>query len=158
LEKGKIGESLRERDYFPALLAGRDVVGALVISKSTGKRSVIVASPVLVDGKVTGAVGVSLDAGRLAASIGQQIRFPDDIVFYALDERGQTALHRVGELIFAFPSDVGSPTLRDSVRTMLGQPEGIVHYNYGGSDRTAVFQRSSLTGWTFVLGKSHPPR
>ena len=155
--KGATGETLRERAYFPALLAGRDVVGALVISKSTGKRSLIVASPVLVDGKVTGAVGVSMDAVQLAASIDQAIRLPADVVFYALDPQGQTALHRAGELIFAFPSDVGSPTLGDAVKTMLSRPEGVVDYRYAGSDKTALFQRSQLTGWVFVLGKSHPP-
>ena len=158
VDKGATGETLRERAYFPTLLAGRDVVGALVVSQSTGKRSLIIASPVLVEGKVAGAVGVSIDAAKLAASVDQAIRFPTDVVFYALDQQGQTALHRAGELIFVFPSDVGSPTLRDSVTTMLGQTEGVVHYNYGGSDRTAVFQRSRLTGWVFVLGKSHQTR
>lgn len=157
VEKGATGETLRERDYFPALLAGRDVVGALVVSKSTGKRSLIVASPVLLDGKVVGAVGVSLDAAKLAASLDQAIRFPADVVFYALDEQGRTALHRAGELIFVFPSDVGSATLADAVKTMLSRPEGVVRYRYAGSERTALFQRSRLTGWVFVLGKSHPP-
>jgi hypothetical protein len=156
-EKGLTGESLRERAYFPGLIAGRDVVGALVISKSTGKRSLIVASPVLLAGKVVGAVGVSLDAGKFAASLDQAIRFPPEVVFYALDEQGQTALHRAGDLIFVFPSDVGSPTLGDAVKTMLSRPEGVVRYTYSGSERTAVFRRSTLTGWVFVLGKSHAP-
>jgi len=79
------------------------------------------------------------------------------VVFYALDAQGQTALHRAGELIFAFPSDVGSPTLSDAVTTMLSRPEGVVRYRYAGSEKTALFQRSQLTGWVFVLGKSHPP-
>jgi methyl-accepting chemotaxis protein len=156
--EGATGETLRERAYFPSLLAGRDVVGSLVISTSTGKRAVIVASPVVMDGKVTGAVGVSLDAAMLAASVDRAIRFPPDIVFYTLDDRGQTALHRAGELIFAFPSDVGSATLKDAVQTMLSQPEGVVHYQYEGTDRTALFTRSPLTGWTYVLGKAHPAR
>ena len=158
VEKGPTGETLRERAYFPDLLAGREVVGALVVSKSTGKRSLIVASPVLVDGKVSGAVGVSLDAAKLAATIDQAIRFPPDVVFYTLDGQGQTGLHRAGELIFVFPSDVGSPTLSDAVKSMLARPEGVVHYEYAGSDKTAVFQRSALTGWTLVLGKAHPAR
>jgi methyl-accepting chemotaxis protein len=157
VDKGPTGETLRDRAYFPALLAGHDVVGALVVSKSTGKRSLIVASPVLVDGKVAGAVGVSMDAAKLAASLDQAIRFPADVVFYALDEQGQTALHRAGELIFVFPSDVGSSTLSDAVKTMLSKSEGIVQYQYAGSAKTALFQRSKLTGWVFVLGKSHPP-
>lgn len=158
VKEGATGETLRERAYFPSLLAGHDVVGSLVISKSTGKRSVIVASPVVAEGKVAGAVGVSLDAVLLAASIDRAVRFPPDVVFYTLDDRGQTALHRAGELIFAFPSDVGSATLSDAVKTMLSQPEGVVQYHYAGSDRTAVFARSPLTGWTYVLGKAHPAR
>jgi hypothetical protein len=156
VEKGATGETLRERDYCPILLAGRDGVGSLVISKSTGQRAVIVASPVVTDGKVAGAVGVSMDAIKLAASVDRAVRFPQDVVFYALDDQGQTALHRAGELIFVFPSDVGSATLGDAVKTMLSQPEGVVHYQYAGSDKTAVFARSPLTGWTYVIGKSHP--
>lgn len=155
VEKGPTGESLRDRAYFPALLAGRDVTGALVISKSTGKRSVIVASPVRVDGKVTGAVGVSIDAVTLASWLDRSVRLPADTVFYALDDQGRTALHRASDLIFVFPSDVGSPTLSDAVKTMLGQPEGVVRYQYAGSDKTALFQHSALTGWVFVLGKAH---
>jgi hypothetical protein len=154
VDKGATGETLRERAYFPALLAGRDVVGALVVSKSTGQRALIVASPVLVDGKVVGAVGVSLDAAKLASSLDHAIRFPADVVFYALDQQGRTALHRAGELIFVFPSDVGSSTLSDAVKTMLSRPEGVVHYRYAGSEKTALFQRSELTGWVFVLGRT----
>ena len=157
VDKGATGETLRDRTYFPTLLAGRDVVAALVVSKSTGKRSVIIASPVLVDGKVAGAVGVSIEAEKLAASVDEAIRFPTDVVFYALNEQGQTAMHRAGELIFVFPSDVGSVSLSDAVKAMLSRPEGVVHYQYSGSDKTAVFQRSQLTGWVFVLGKSYPP-
>ena len=153
VDKGATGETLRERAYFPALLAGRDVVGALVVSKSTGQRALIVASPVLVDGKVAGAVGVSMDAAKLAASLDQAVRFPTDVIFYALDDQGQTALHRAGELIFVFPSDVGSSTLSDAVKTMLSRPEGVVNYRYAGSEKTALFQRSELTGWVFVLGR-----
>jgi len=155
VEKGATGESLRERAYFADLLAGRDVVGALVISKSTGKRSLIVASPVVADGKMAGAVGVSLDAASVAASLDGALGLPKDIIFYALDGKGRTAIHRAGDLIFAFPSDVGSPTLGDAVKTMLAQPEGVVRYAYGGSDRTAVFRHSALTGWVLVLGKAH---
>ena len=71
---------------------------------------------------MTGAVGVSMDAAKLAASIDEAIRFPADVIFYALDKQGQTALHRAGELIFVFPSDVGSSTLSEAVRTMLASP------------------------------------
>ena len=157
VEKGLTGATLRDRDYFPALLAGRDVVGALVISKSTGARSVIVAVPVLTGGEVVGAIGASIDVVKLAATLDQAIRFPSNVIFYALDERGQTALHRASDLIFAFPSDMGSPTLSGAVRTMLAEREGVVSYDYAGGPRTALFVRSGSTGWVFVLGHVQPP-
>jgi hypothetical protein len=59
-------------------------------------------------------------------------------------------------MAFVFPSDVGRVTLSDAVNTMLSRPEGVVQYQYSGSDKTGVFQRSQLTGWVFVLGKSYP--
>jgi len=149
---GLAGQSLSDRAYFPTLAGGKEVVGALVISKSTGARALIVASPVLVDGKMAGAVGVSIDAAKLAAELDAAIRFPPHVVFYVLDASGETALHRAGELIFEFPSEQGSPTLSHAVETMLSSEEGIVPYEYGGSLKTAVFSRSPLTGWTFVLG------
>ena len=149
---GLVDSSLKDRGYFPTLLTGHEVVGALVVSKSTGARALIVASPVMVDGKVAGAIGVSIDATKLAAELDAAIRFPPDVVFYALDASGETALHRASELIFAFPSAQGSPTLSKAVDTMLSSPEGVVHYEYRGIARTAVFSRSSLTGWVFVLG------
>ena len=40
---------------------------------------------------------------------------------------------------------------------MRSTAEGVVEYVYSGTDRTAVFERSELTGWVFVLGKSHSP-
>jgi hypothetical protein len=128
------------------------VVGALVVSRSTGARALIVASPVLVDGKTAGAIGVSIDAAKLAVELDGAIRFPPNVVFYALDSSGETALHRAGELIFAFPSAQGSPTLSRAVETMLATKEGVVEYEYGGSLKTAVFARGRLTDWVFVLG------
>jgi ketosteroid isomerase-like protein len=44
VEKGFTGLSLSERSYFPGLMAGQSVLGTLVISLSTGKRSVIMQS------------------------------------------------------------------------------------------------------------------
>jgi hypothetical protein len=52
VEKGLTGLNLSDRPYFPGLMAGGEVTGALVLSKSTGKRTVIVAVPVKRQGKI----------------------------------------------------------------------------------------------------------
>lgn len=154
VEKGLTDQNLKDRAYFPLLLGGRDVAGDLVISKSTGKKSVVVATPVKADGKVVGALGISVSVEQLAQLVEDRMRFPKDVAFYALDTQGQTALHRETKLMFEFPSDMGSPTLSAAVKTMLTEPEGMVSYEFGGKQKLAIFQKSKLTGWVFVLGKT----
>lgn len=153
---GLRGQSLSGREYFPELIQGKDVIGSLVISKSTGKRSVIVATPVASGDRVIGALGVSLSATKLAALVHDGIEPPANVVFYALDSRGRTALHAQTGLIFQFPSDIGDQSLKSAVRQMLSEPEGVVHYTFRGTRRTTVFRRSARTGWVFALGILEP--
>lgn len=150
---GESAESLGDRSYFPALLAGKDVVGALVISKSTGHRSVIVATPVMRDGRVVAAIGVSLRARLIGQLVTDNVRFPADLIFYALDASGETAIHTDPALLFEFPSIIGDATLKAAVAAILGQREGTVHYRFRDTARTAIFRASDMTGWRFVLAK-----
>jgi hypothetical protein len=152
VQKGRIGQSLEDRSYFPTLMHGEDVIGSLVVSKSTGDRSIIVATPILSDGKVVGALGVSLSAARLAKRLDEEVQFPDDVVFYALDVHGRTALHKDTSLIFQFPSDIGDASLKSAVQNMLSEREGVVRYRFRGADRAVVFHRSETTRWTFAIG------
>lgn len=156
VEKGRTGKSLRDRAYFAGLMHGRDVEGSLIVSKSTGARAVIVATPVMKDGHVTGALGASLSAVKLARRVNEQIAFPDDVVFYALDDRGRTALHKDSSLIFEFPSDIGDESLKEAVHRMLSEPQGSVHYTFRGERRSVIFRKSGSTGWVFALGTTRP--
>lgn len=151
-EKGRVDQNLMDRSYFSELMEGKDVIGSLVVSKSTGERSIIVATPVLADGQIVGALGASLSAKRLATLVSDEIGFPDDVIFYALDVRGLTALHKDTSLIFEFPSDIGDQSLKSAVEKMLSEPEGEVRYRFRDTDRVVIFHRSRTIGWTFALG------
>ena len=151
VEKGLTGENLRDRSYFPGLMAGNDVTGDLVLSKSTGKRSAIVAVPVKKEGKVIGALGASLDVEKISKMIDEKTGLPASMFFYALTQKGQTSLHRSSALLFAYPSDMGSKSLTKTVTQMLAEPEGVVAYDFYGL-RTVVFKRASFTGWVYALG------
>jgi hypothetical protein len=150
VEAGPTGQSLMERAYFPALLAGRDVEGDLVVSRSTGQRSAIVAVPVRAGGRIVGALGVSIAMEKVAADVDKTLALPDSVMFYALDRRGQIALHRQSGLLFEFAAQLGSPTLTEAVRQMLAKPEGTVHYLFRGAERTAIYRRSDVTGWVYA--------
>jgi hypothetical protein len=154
VEKGPTGQSLQDRVYFPRLMEGKDVIGTLVVSKSTGERSIIVATPVKNGSKIIGAVGVSVSAKALANLINEEIEFPKDVVFYALDAEGRIALHKESSLIFEFPSDIGDQSLKSAVQKMLSEPNGFVSYIFRGAHRKMDFRKSKMMDWIFVLGTS----
>lgn len=150
-EAGLTTQNLKDRTYFPALVAGQEVAGDLVVSKSTGKRSVIIAVPVLQNAHVIGAVGASLAMEKVARSIENALRFPSQVMFYALDPQGQIALHRESSLLFEFATELGSPTLTSAAKEMLAKPEGAVRYEFQGAERQAIFKKSRAIGWVYVL-------
>jgi hypothetical protein len=76
VEKEYTGLKLSDRFYFPGLMAGQSVLGTLVISLSTGTRSVIVAEPVVVANQVIGGVGISYAVDQLSLDIGRTLQLP----------------------------------------------------------------------------------
>ncbi len=127
------------------------MTSALVVSKSTGKRSAIIAVPVQKDGHVIGALGVSVATEKIADLVDDKISLPRQMVFYALDSHGQTSLHRELALLFEFAGEMGSPSLKEAVKEMLSKPGGTVHYEFGGTEREAIFKKSNVTGWVYAL-------
>jgi hypothetical protein len=125
VDLGKTDQNLSNRTYFPGLMAGNNVLGDLVVSKSTGKKSIIVASPVIREGEVIGGLGASIFLDNLSGAIGEDLALPDDMVFYATTADGEVVLHSDTQLIFE-----ASPDLAKNV----------------------VYETSPLTGWRFALG------
>jgi len=151
VEKGLTDLNLRDRHYFPRLMAGEEITGDLVISKTTGKRTAIVAVPIKKNGKIIGALGASLAVEVISRMLDEKMGLPENVIFYALDQNGQTSLHRVSALLFAYPSDMGSKSLSKTVTEMLGKPEGVVTYDFYG-ERSVVFKKFPLTAWVFAIG------
>ena len=151
--KNLTDQNLADRGYFRGLMAGRSIEGTLVVSHSTGKKSVVIAVPIVVNGKTIGAIGVSTAVERLAARLDRQLQLPSNVTFYALNANGRTALHREDALMFDYPSALGSPTLAAAVKTMLTKPEGVVRYRFRGTERIAAFRHGPRTGWVFVLAR-----
>jgi uncharacterized protein (TIGR02246 family) len=156
VELGYTGLNLSDRSYFPSLMAGQRVLGALVISRSTGQRSVIIAEPVRVANQVIGGVGVSYSVDQLSLEIDRTMQLPPAVVFYALDMNGQTSLHRDPTLMFEYPSDMGSDTLNFAVARMLSETSGTVEYVFRGIHRTVLFERRAVLGWVFALWLGEP--
>lgn len=153
-EKGLVtDQNLKDRDYFPRVMAGEPVIGSLVVSKSTGKKSVIVAVPIKNKEKIVGAIGASIFLEQFSDLILQEMHLPDDIVFYALDKNTETVIHRAAFRVFEQPTLLGNETLATAIKEIVSRSEGSVEYVFQGTNRVVFFQTSPLTGWRIVLGK-----
>lgn len=152
--KGELtDQSLRDRAYFPKLMAGQEVLGELVISKSTGQRSIIVAVPVVASGKVVAAVGVSVDAVKLAELVESRMTLPENAYFYALDAKTKVTLHRYQARTFKTVSEIGNESLGDAFKVVMGKERGVFNYSLDGKKMASIFQKSPALGWYFFIAK-----
>lgn len=152
VEKGLTDQNLKDRACFPKVMAGEVSVGELVLSKSTGRKSVVVTVPVRKDGLVIGALGAFVYLDKLSEALKQELALPKNTIFYALDGRGQTALNWSTDLIFQDPTAEGSDSLSKAVGEILANPEGATEYDFNGKRRKVVYRTSPLTGWHFAFG------
>jgi len=153
VEKDKTGKSLKDRDYFPRILGGKDIFCHLELSHSTGKKTAVIASPVKKDGKVIGVLGTSVFLEDLNELTKKEMGFTDDVLFFALDEKGETVLNWKTDRIFKFPAKMGDVSLKDAIDNMMKVDMGLVEYSYKDKKRKVKFIKSKLTGWRFALGK-----
>jgi hypothetical protein len=125
VELGKTNQNISDRAYFPGLMAGNKVLGNLVVSKATGKKSLIAASPVISEGKVVGGLGASIFLDDLSNTLTKELSLPEDMVFYATTAAGNVTLASDTQLTFETSANLA---------------------------KNVVFQTSQLTGWRFALG------
>lgn len=154
LTQGLATARLTDRAYFPRLLAGETVLGALVTSHSTGRNTAIVAVPVRGRrGEVIGMLGSSVHLDSLTEIIrGEMGGLGDSLIFYAVDDQPLGALNSDPELIFSDPMALGDDAMRAAFREMLARTEGVVTYEFRGNRRTVMFRKSDVTGWRYGFG------
>lgn len=129
---GLTDQNLKDRSYFPKLVAGQEVLGELVISKSTGQRSIIVAVPVIASGKVVAAVGVSVDAVKLAELVESRMTLPDN-AYLLLRARCQDQSHA---------APLSGPDVQNGFRNRQRKPRGRLQGGDGqGAWRVQLFAR-----------------
>lgn len=155
VDKDLTDQNLSDRAYFPVVLTGKPVIGALVVSHSTGRNSGIVCVPVFnkAKDKVVSVLGASIFLDDLSATVCKQMQITEDVLFFALADDGKTVLNSKPSRVFQNPAEQGSKELADAVNTMMASNSGSVDYTYDGGLRSIVFAKSPLTGWRFAIGR-----
>lgn len=151
--KGLTDQNLKDRSYFPSLMAGKDVEGDLVVSKSTGHRSVIVATPVKVNGKVVAAIGISLRLRLLSQLVEKYTKLPANMYFYSLTPDTLISTHRNIDRMFKHPTDIGDESIGPGFAASLAAEKGRLEYSLFDKKISAIFQKSTVLGWHFFLAQ-----
>ena len=124
--------NLADRTYFPRVMSGETTLGDLVLSRSTGRKSMVLTAPVDVGGQIIGALGVTLYLDDFSNLLNSKLQFPAGISFYAHNEIGEISLH-------TNPARLLEPIASAAVQLMPGGLEV-----------------TEFLGWTFVLGTNEP--
>ena len=128
LERDLTDRNIRDRYYFQEAISGKVSVGDLILGKTTNKRLMVVAVPVKRDGSVIGVLGVGLHLDYLSNLLAEELEIPDNMMFYAITEDGNTAIHSDTKFLFEQPDEMRSETLSKAINEMLSQEEGEVSY------------------------------
>ncbi len=137
-----------DRPYFQTLLAGGPVLGDTVISRTTGRYSVIVAVPIINAGRVTGMVGASMFLDNMTSRAEKTLALPPDVEFVAIDSDGKIVLDsnhaKLGEMLYSY---LGMGQVSS---TLLAQDNGTVLFG-NGMAKQMVFETSPLMGWHYAV-------
>ena len=136
--------NIRDRPYFPEVLAGKTSIGTIVLGKSTGKCSAIVAVPVRAGGTVSGIVGASVSCDSLEEELFRDFVLPEGYYAFAVDSEGMPVMDSLPQRIFSLDEGVRSQ--------VVGLKEGEVRYRDEGALHEAVFMTEGLTGWKVAIG------
>lgn len=153
--KGLQRVSIDDRDYFKTAMSGKTAVADVVVSRTTGLASAIVAAPIVSRGKVVGVLGGSLFLKDLSAAAAVAVHLPKNGVIFAIDSDGIIVLHSNPAYLMEDPKKEND-ALSAVVAKMLAEGNGSQSYEYRGRHRDVTYVRSSYSGWTFGYGTQSP--
>lgn len=150
---GLTKQNIKDRDYFQKLMQGQDIIGHLVVSKSTGHRSIVIATPVLVNKKVVAAIGVSVRLRLLSTLVESRTQLPQNTYFYAMNSDAKIAIHRYEDRMFKQVHDVGDEILEKQFKELFNKDRGLFDYVLNGKKMTSIFEKAPQLGWYFFIAQ-----
>ncbi len=145
--------NLYDRPYFESLFAGNQVKGFPISGRWSGKKSALMATPIVVNGKVTGALGASIFLDDLSIELNRKLALANDHTWFVLNSEGNTLLDRDRDYLFMNALTQGSDSLREAVSTALQNEAGTMLYELDGIPRHAHYRKLAHMDWWMVLAK-----
>jgi methyl-accepting chemotaxis protein len=143
---GKLDVS--EREYFQTCLrTGELTVSSAVASKVTGNPIIVVCQPVHdLDGMLAGAMLGVVDLGRFATTVIDPIKVGATGYAFVCGQDGTFLAHPRKELILA-----KKVTEWDFGKQIMAEGNGLIEYEFKGTDRQAAFARNDKLGWVSAV-------
>ncbi|TSA25098.1 ABC transporter substrate-binding protein [bacterium] len=139
-------KNLKDRSYFPGLIAGNLTLGTIVVSKSTGKTVAIAGAPIFKKGKVKGALGTSIYMQNINDEVQNAFPLQSYQMFFAVSDDGTIALHSddawIGQKIAIMSSNL---------KSILDKNAGECNFTSEGKDWHAVWVTAPKTGWHVAI-------
>lgn len=150
--------NVADRDYFKLAASGKSNMSDVLISKATGKPSLIVAAPILRDGTVTGVLYGVMD-GTLLSTVTNQVKLGETGYSYIVNKAGVLMAHPNAEnvlaqrnLIIEAENKPEQKELADIVANKMVKGETEVsEYMFEGTRRMAAYTPVPGTGWSIAV-------
>ncbi|WP_345977945.1 cache domain-containing protein [Sulfurimonas sp. HSL3-7] len=142
--------NLSNRGYFHSLFAGNPIMGFPIYSRSSGKKSALMAAPIVTNGKVTGALGASVFLDELQEKLNREIALPGEYTWFVLNSKGMMMLDNDSDFIFMNALTQGSKSLRDAVTQALKNESGPVQYELDSPRHGNYLKLPNMEWWMFL--------
>ncbi|MFD1269890.1 methyl-accepting chemotaxis protein [Paenibacillus motobuensis] len=151
--ESNIGVDLNERWYIKSGLEGKDSYSEVVVAKSTGKRSIIVATPVKGENdKVLGVLTGLVDFEAFMEKYTEDLYINDGAGYpIVVDSKGIIQLHPNEELIGKTIGESGVPQELGNILQSQGTSSGSTTYQDEGKTFIVVYAPMAQTGYGLYL-------
>ncbi len=141
----RIGVDLNSYESIKKALAGKEAVETRV-SARTKTLNAFLTSPVLENGRVVGAVGISIDLLALNAATTGTIKLSKSTVVYVYDGDAQVIMNNVGPEHNG-TSEAGYPYAQE----ILKMKNGHINYEWEGVDKVGHFAYVPMMDWIVIF-------
>jgi len=144
--------NLSNRGYFKPLFEGNTVKGYDILSRSTGKKSALMAAPIIKDGQVVGALGISVYLDALHNRINSDLGLSDNYTWFVVNGDGLIMLDMDKDFIFMNALTAVS-SLGDKFSKVLKNESGDIRYSIDKLERVGFYKKLPEMNWWMIMAK-----
>ncbi len=147
---GKTG-SIADRDYFYRVMDGETVVEDPLVSKETGNRVIVIASPVKDNtGSIIGLIAGTVEFSQVSDLI-RSARLGDTGYAYMINREGIVVDHPQKELLSTNLLQHETQSLVEITEEMVNGEKGVGYYEFEGIKKIAAYAPLETSDWVMAM-------